>query len=233
MYISPIAPTAENLPEEPTDYYVIPDDEKFVGFYVNSAGSFLFIGEFMAIDNRIERARARGLYTDHELNVLWPKFLTEKASKRINSECQKKHITGTKTFENYDKNSKEKGFAGAAYFNSDIDVYGLVNQSIGTGLVVFSKAGFVKEELVQFDKEIGYAGSEKFVRTNVLSIRYANKGIHATPVHPSKYKDTINFLKKREILINDQKRKNIGNLPAVRHHQPVRVFRCFYTNIQS
>ena len=142
-------------------------------------------------------------------------------------------ITGTKTFENYDKSSKEKGFAGAAYFNSDIDVYGLVNQSIGTGLVVFSKAGFVKEELVQFDKEIGYAGSEKFVRTNVLSIRYANKGIHATPVHPSKYKDTINFLKKREILINDQKRKNIGNLPAVRHHQPVRVFRCFYTNIQS
>ena len=116
-------------------------------------------------------------------------------------------ITGTKTFENYDKSSKEKGFAGAAYFNSDIDVYGLVNQSIGTGLVVFSKAGFVKEELVQFDKEIGYAGSEKFVRTNVLSIRYANKGIHATPVHPSKYKDTINFLKNGKYSLTTKKEK--------------------------
>ena len=163
----------------------------------------------MAIDNRIERARARSLYTDYELNVLWPKFLAENASKQINAECQKKHIMGTKTFENYNKSSKEKGFAGAAYFNSDIDVYDLVKQSVGTGLVVFSIAGIVKEEIVQFDKDIGYAGSEKLVRTNVLSIRYANKGIHATPVHPSKYKDTINFLKKREGFINDKKRKLI------------------------
>ena len=31
----------KNLPEEPTDYYVIPDGEKFVGFYMMTVGFFL------------------------------------------------------------------------------------------------------------------------------------------------------------------------------------------------
>ena len=28
-------------------------------------------------------------------------------------------------------------------------------------------------------------------------------------------------------------KKNTGNLPAIRHHQPARVFRCFDINIHS
>lgn len=145
----------------------------------------------------LEIARARGIYTEHELNVLWPKFIAENLSRHINPECQKKHIMGTKTFENYDKTSKAKGFVGAAYFNTGIDVNDIVRRSIGTGLVVFDKNGRVKEEIVKLKNEIGFAGCEELVATNVLSIRYAKKGIHATPVHPSKYEDTIIFLRNR------------------------------------
>lgn len=149
------------------------------------------------IERRLEQARARELYTEYELNVLWPVFLTENIFRRINVECQKKHIVGTKIFENYDKVSKDKGFAGAAYFDSDVDVYSLVKELVGTGLVVFSMTGRVKEEIVCIERNIGYAGCDKLMRTNVLSIRYSKKGIHATPVHPLKYQDTIEFLKKR------------------------------------
>ena len=148
---------------------------------------------------KLHLAKQRGIYSEYELNVLWPAFLAENKSRQINIECQKKHIVGTKTYENYDRVSKEKGFAGAAYFDYDIDVLNLVKMSIGTGLVVFSKAGFVKEEIVKCENKIGYAGSEKLVRTDVMSIRYAKKGFHATPVHPSKYEDTIIFLRNRNI----------------------------------
>ena len=152
----------------------------------------------LTTEEKLHLAKQRGVYTEHELNVLWPAFLAENTSRQINLECQKKHIIGTKIFENYDRVSKQKGFAGAAYFDYDINVHNLVKQSVGTGIVVFSKAGIVKEEIVKLENDIGYAGCEKLVRTNVLSIRYAKKGIHATPVHPSKYADTINFLKNRD-----------------------------------
>jgi hypothetical protein len=152
---------------------------------------------YTTIEKLIEQAKARGIYSEHELYVLWPTFLKENLSKRINPECQKKHIVGTKTFENYNRVSKTKGFAGAAYFDFNIDVYKIVQQSIGTGLVVFDKTGKIKEEIVKFSNDIGFAGCEELVRTNVISIRYAKKGIHATPVHPIKYEDTINFLKSR------------------------------------
>lgn len=153
--------------------------------------------KILSEEEKLLLTKRRGVYSEYELNVLWPAFLAENKSRQINIECQKKHIVGTKTYENYDRVSKEKGFAGAAYFDYDIDVYNLVKQAFGTGLVVFSKAGVVKEEIVRCENEIGYAGSKKLVRTDVMSIRYAKKGFHATPVHPSKYDDTINFLKNR------------------------------------
>lgn len=155
--------------------------------------------KILSAEEKLNLAKQRGVYSEYELNVLWPAFLAENTHLQINLECQKKHIIGTKTYENYDRVSKEKGFAGAAYFDFDIDVYNLLKQSIGTGIVVFSKAGIVKEEIVKCENEIGFAGSKELVRTDVLSIRYAKKGFHATPVHPSKYGDTINFLKNRNI----------------------------------
>ncbi len=155
--------------------------------------------KLLSAKEKLHLAKQRGVYSEYELNVLWPTFLAENTSRQINLECQKKHIVGTKTYENYDRVSKEKGFAGAAFFDYDIDVYNLIKKSSGTGIVVFSKAGLVKEEIVKCENEIGYAGSEKLVRTDVMSIRYAKKGFHATPVHPSKYDDTINFLKNRNL----------------------------------
>ena len=162
---------------------------------------------YAIIEKIIEQAKARDIYSDYELYVLWPVFLKDNLTKRINSECQKKHIVGTKIFENYNRVSKAKGFAGAAYFDSNINVYEIVQQSIGTGLVVFDKVGNVKEEIVKFSNDIGFAGCETLVRTNVLSIRYAKKGIHATPVHPIKYEDTINFLKSRRNALYTKKHR--------------------------
>ena len=150
-------------------------------------------------EEKLAKARASGLYTEKELNEMWPAFLANKAYRKFNEGAQKKHIIGTNTFKNYDITSKSKNFVGAAFFNSDIDIKNVFSSLIGSGLVVFKKDGSVKEEIVKYVKKIGFAGDVMYVETDVVSFKYSpTKGFHVSPVHPNKYEDTIEFLKTRK-----------------------------------
>lgn len=150
-------------------------------------------------EEKLAKARASGLYTEKELNEMWPAFLANKAYRKFNEGAQKKHIIGTNTFKNYDITSKSKNYVGAAFFNSDIDIKNVFSSLIGSGLVVFKKDGSVKEEIVKYVKKIGFAGDVMYVETDVVSFKYSpTKGFHVSPVHPNKYEDTIEFLKKRK-----------------------------------
>lgn len=150
-------------------------------------------------EEKLAKARASGLYTEKELNEMWPAFLSNKAYRKFNEGAQKKHIIGTNTFKNYDITSKSKNYVGAAFFNSDIDIKNVFSSLIGSGLVVFKKDGSVKEEIVKYVKKIGFAGDVMYVETDVVSFKYSpTKGFHVSPVHPNKYEDTIEFLKTRK-----------------------------------
>ena len=150
----------------------------------------------MAIDNRIERARARGLYTDYELDVLWPKFLAEREKLLINKNKQNRHIIESKEFIYFDGRSKSEGKAGYSFFFPDFDIVDVLPELTGTGILEFEN-GLPQKETLFFPYKIGYGGRQTLVETNVLSIRYSSTGIHAFPVHPNIYKDTINRLKKK------------------------------------
>lgn len=150
-------------------------------------------------EEKLAKARASGLYTEKELNEMWPAFLANKAYRKFNEGAQKKYIIGTNTFKNYDITSKSKNYVGAAFFNSDIDIKNVFSSLIGSGLVVFKKDGSVKEEIVKYVKKIGFAGDVMYVETDVVSFKYSpTKGFHVSPVHPNKYEDTIEFLKTRK-----------------------------------
>lgn len=150
-------------------------------------------------EEKIAKARASGLYTEKELNEMWPSFLGNKLYRKFNEGAQKKHIVGTNTFKNYNNTSRDSGYVGAAFFNSDIDIEKEFFSLIGSGLVVFKKDGAVKEEIVKYIKKVGFAGDKMYVETDVVSFKYSpTKGYHISPVHPNKYEDTIKFLKSRK-----------------------------------
>ena len=46
----------------------------------------------------LERARACGLYTEHELDELWPAFLQNRGKLIVNKNKQYRHIIGSKEF---------------------------------------------------------------------------------------------------------------------------------------
>ena len=54
-----------------------------------------------------------------------------------------------------------------------------------------------KRETVKCSCNVGLGGREKLISTNVLSIRYSSTGIHAFPVHPNIYDETLKRLKKK------------------------------------
>lgn len=138
-------------------------------------------------EEKLAKAKASGLYNEHELNVLIPAMLSNKKYKKVNREKQDRHIVGTKIHKEYNQKSIDKNFAGEAFFDSDFNPYEEILQLVGTGVIVFRNDGFIIEELVKYYKDIGYAGGEILERTNVLSLRYSGTGIHATPVYRNKY----------------------------------------------
>ena len=62
---------------------------------------------------------------------------------------------------------------------------------VGTGVIIFYEDGRIKEELIKYYRDIGYAGKYVLEGTNVMSIRYSGTGIHATPIHPNRYNDAV------------------------------------------
>ena len=148
-------------------------------------------------EEKLAKARASGLYTERELNELIPAMLANKKYKKINREKQDRHVVGTKINRDYNKESLEKHYAGAAFFDSDFNPYEKVLDLVGTGIIVFRDDGFVIEEVVKYYKDIGFAGGKILERTNVISLRYSGTGIHATPVYRHKYEKRLNEKQKK------------------------------------
>lgn len=142
-------------------------------------------------EEKLAKARASGLYTEKELNELIPAMLANKKYNKVNKEKQNNHIVGTKKYHDLDFESKSAGNAGYAYFDADFDPFKELPKLVGTGVIVFYKDGRIKEELVKYYRDIGYAGKYVLERTNVMSIRYSGTGIHATPIHPNRYNEAV------------------------------------------
>lgn len=148
-------------------------------------------------EEKLAKARASGLYTEKELNELIPAMLANKKYKKINREKQDRHVVGTKINRDYNKESLEKHYAGAAFFDSDFNPYEKVLDLVGTGIIVFRDDGFIIEEVVKYYKDIGFAGGKILERTNVISLRYSGTGIHATPVYRNKYEKRLKEKQKK------------------------------------
>lgn len=148
-------------------------------------------------EEKLAKAKASGLYNEHELNVLIPAMLSNKNYRKVNKEKQNKHVVGTKRFLHDDLESKNAGFAGCAYFDGDFDPYDKITKLCGTGIVLFDSKGKIQEELVKYYKDVGFAGKYILERTDVISIRYSNTGVHGTPVHRNKYGEKLELKQKK------------------------------------
>lgn len=145
----------------------------------------------MNIEEKIQLAQERGVYTKYELDVLIPAFLSNAEFDKINREKQNRHIIGTYEYRQADAKSKRHGFIGSAFFDSDFDIFQEMENIRGTGLINFNSEGIPLEEIVQFHKKIGYGGKNKLIHTNVISIRYSKTENHAFPVDPADYEKVL------------------------------------------
>ena len=123
----------------------------------------------LTAEEKLHLARQRGVYSEYELDVLIPAFLLNKEYDKINREKQNRHI------------------AGSAFFDSDFDIFKEIKNIRGTGLLDFNSNGLPLEEIVKCHRTIGYGGSNKLIRTDVISIRYSKTETHAFPVDPADY----------------------------------------------
>ena len=157
---------------------------------------------------KINLAQKRGIYTEYELNVLIPAFLTNKVFDEINKEKQNKHIVGTFEFKQADDKSKRLGLAGSAYFAADFDIFSEIKNIRGTGLINFNINGFPTGEIIKFYKKVGFGGKHILTHTDVISIRYSKTKTHAFPVDPIVYEKE--FSRKEKTCIELTIRHNSG-----------------------
>ena len=150
----------------------------------------------MTAEEKIQLARKRNIYTEYEINVLWLSFLQNLDKFSINKNKQLRHIAGSKEFSFFDDKSKLEGKAGYSFFYPNFNIFEELPQLIGTGILEFDN-DIPKRETVKCSCNVGLGGREKLISTNVLSIRYSSTGIHAFPVHPNIYDETLKRLKKK------------------------------------
>ena len=138
--------------------------------------------EMLSEEEKLHLAKRRGVYSEYKLP--------------INKNKQNRHILGSKEFAYFDTKSKKEGKAGYSFFFPDFNILEALPSLIGTGIQEFEK-GHLKSELVKCSCNVGLGGRESLVVTDVLSIRYSSTGIHAFPVHPNIYDETLKRLKKK------------------------------------
>ena len=148
--------------------------------------------ETLTAKEKLHLAKQRGVYSEYELNVLIPTFLLNKEYDKINREKQNRHIVSTYEYKQADTKSKQKGYAGSAFFDSDFDIFKEIKNFRGSGLLDFNSDGTPLEEIVKLHRNIGYGGRNKLIRTNVISIRYSKTETHAFPVDPADYVKVLN-----------------------------------------
>ena len=145
----------------------------------------------MTIEEKIQLAKERCVYTEYELNVFIPAFLTNSEFDKINKEKQNKHIAGTFEYKQADAKSKRLGYVGSAYFDSNFDIFKELKKIRGTGLIDFNSEGNPIGEIVKLHRNIGYGGKDKLIYTDVISIRYSKTVTHAFPVDPTDYEKVL------------------------------------------
>lgn len=149
-------------------------------------------------EEKLAKARASGLYTEKELNEMWPAFLNNANNYKIRKGKQEEHIFGSFEFNRANKTilslPEEERTVGKSFFDSTFDIYEKLIKIVGTGILFREKNGAVCE-LIEYYKDIGFAGKKEYVRTNIISIRHSKKGAHAFPVHPNIYNEKIEELK--------------------------------------
>jgi hypothetical protein len=150
-------------------------------------------------NEKLNLAKSRGIYSNHELFVLIPSFLANRNHDKINRECQNRHIIGTYEYMQADIKSKKQGFAGSAFFNSDFDIYKEIARIRGTGILIFDNEGRIKSETIKYHRIVGFGGMKKLEQTDVVSIRYSKTGSHAFPVHKNKFEDDLKFVKSKNL----------------------------------
>ena len=148
--------------------------------------------KLLSAKEKLHLAKQRGVYSEYELNVLIPTFLLNKEYDKINREKQNRHIVSTYEYKQADTKSKQKGYAGSAFFDSDFDIFKEIKNFRGSGLLDFNSDGTPLEEIVKLHRNIGYGGRNKLIRTNVISIRYSKTETHAFPVDPADYVKVLN-----------------------------------------
>lgn len=152
------------------------------------------------VEEKLAKAKASGLYTEKELKEMWPVFLADAANFKINKEKQNRHIVGTKEYQII-KENRNKGVgerknrpADQCFFDSVFDPFEMYEKLVGTGILYKDGKEEVRE-LVKYTKDVGYAGWDSMVRTDVIGIRHSKKGGHMFPVHPNEYDKKIKKLK--------------------------------------
>ena len=149
-------------------------------------------------EEKLAKAKASGLYTEKELNELWPAFLADENNYKINREKQNRHIVGTKEFQIIKENGikgvgeRKNRPADQCFFDSNFDPFTMYEKLVGTGILF--KEGNEIRELVKYTKDVGYAGWDSLVKTDVIGIRHSKKGGHLFPVHPNEYEKKIRKL---------------------------------------
>lgn len=149
-------------------------------------------------EEKLAKAKASGLYTEKELNELWPAFLNNANNYKIRKGKQEEHIFGSFEFNRANKTilslPEEERTVGKSFFDSTFDIYEELIKIVGTGILFREKNGAICE-LIEYYKDIGFAGKKEYVRTNIISIRHSKKGAHAFPVHPNIYNEKKEELK--------------------------------------
>lgn len=154
------------------------------------------------VEEKLAKAKASGMYTERELNEMWPAFFNDKNNFKINREKQNQHIVGTKEYaialenqkKKVGKTKKKKRPEEVSFFDSEFDPFTIYDKIVGTGVLFLDKNKDYRE-YVKYTNTVGFGGWYSLVRTDIIGIRYSKTGGHLFPVHPNMYEEKIKELK--------------------------------------
>lgn len=142
-------------------------------------------------EEKIRYAEESGLYTKEEL-VLFRDLLSKKNTYKINIQKQNHH---DKKSDQYNKSNSSNSVksVGSSYFLDEFNPYEKLERLLGCGFVIF---GPQIQQYTKLPYNVGFAGKNEFVETNVISIRFSRTGLHMFPVHPNVYDEKVEYKKK-------------------------------------
>ena len=139
-----------------------------------------------AEDNNPDEWRAF-LKNREDTATLISKIKSGEISETIRPQVQRKHIEGTKQFDEYLNLRKERGQTPQSILTvSEQEAQELVKKYSGTGVVVIQKSGENSLKICEFceaDHVVGkWYAENRFLETKRFEIFYSKKGAHVVPV---------------------------------------------------